>query len=252
MGALDGQVVIVTGASRGIGAGAARTLGAAGAGVMLAARNGERAEAVAAEIRAAGGRAEAVACDIADYGAVDAMVAATRAQLGPIDALVNNAGVIEPIGAPGTGDPAAWARSIEINLVGAYNCIHAVLGQMRARGRGTILNLSSGAAHRPLEGWSAYCAGKAGLAMLTASLALEAGEGIVVLGLSPGTIDTDMQVQIRASGINRVSQIPRQNLGPVENPARAILYLLTAHARDLSGREVALSDADFRRRAGIE
>ena len=251
MGELEGRVAIVTGASRGIGAGAAQAIATAGAGVMLAARDGVLAETVAAEIRAGGGRARGMACDVSDLAQVEALVATTREDLGPVDALVNNAGVIEPIGTLGEVDPAAWARSIEINLVGAYYCVHAVLAEMRARGRGVVLNVSSGAANRPLEGWSAYCAGKAGLAMLTDALALEGGEGIAVYGLSPGTVDTDMQVQIRASGINQVSRIPRENLGAVEAPARAIAYLLSDEARDLSGRELEISDPDFRRRAGI-
>ena len=112
--------------------------------------------------------------------------------------------------------------------------------------------LSSGAAHRPLEGWSAYCAAKAGLAMLTEALALEtAGAGIRVFGLAPGVIDTDMQVSIRASGVNRISRIPRADLASVEHPAAAIRYLCTAAANDLAGSEVSLGDPEFRRRIGL-
>src|SRR5262249_56915863 len=105
--------------------------------------------------------------------------------------------------------PAVWEESISINLVGAYYALRAVLPGMVARGGGTIVNVSSGAAYRPLEGWSAYCSGKAGLAMLTRAVALEtAGKGIRIFGFSPGTIDTDMQVKIRASGMNTISRIP--------------------------------------------
>ena len=103
---------------------------------------------------------------------------------------------------------------------------------MLAAGGGTIVNVSSGAAIRPLEGWSAYCSAKAGLHMLTRAIALEtAGKGIRVFGFQPGTTDTDMQVLIRASGINPVSQIPRGNLTPVAHPAAAIVYLCTAGGR---------------------
>jgi 3-oxoacyl-[acyl-carrier protein] reductase len=248
---LAGKVVIVTGASRGIGAATALALGEAGAAVMLAAR-GDATATVARQINAAGGKAEAMACDVSDYAACQAVAAAANRRFGPVDALINNAGVIEPIAKVGEADPAAWARAIQINLIGAYYAIRAVLPDMLARGHGRIVNVSSGAALRPLEGWSAYCSGKAGLAMLTRAIELEhEAAGIRVFGFQPGTTDTDMQVTIRASGINMVSQIPRDKLTPVARPAKAIVYLCTGAADDLSGKEFSLNDADFRRRIGL-
>jgi 3-oxoacyl-[acyl-carrier protein] reductase len=250
---LHGQVVLVTGASRGIGEAAAIALAKAGASVMLAARDGALTEAVSARIAASGGTTASATCDVSDYAAVAALVALTVARFGKLDALINNAGVIEPIGPVGTADPAAWARNIAINLTGAFHCIRASLEPMRAAGRGTIVNISSGAAHRPLEGWSAYCTGKAGMAMLTRSVALEhAAEGIRVFGFAPGTIDTDMQVIIRASGVNQISKIPRGDLAPVAHPAKAIVYLCSAEADDLAGQELALRDPDLRRRVGLD
>ncbi|QQS13005.1 MAG: SDR family oxidoreductase [Rhodospirillales bacterium] len=249
---LNGKTALVTGASRGIGAAVAAALAKAGAGVMLAARDGALASKVAADIVASGGKAAATACDVADHASVERMVAETRARFGGLDIVVNNAGVIEPIAAIAATDPAAWARNIQINLVGAYHVIHAALPGMLAGGGGTIINVSSGAAHHALEGWSAYCAGKAGLAMLTTSLALEHGAaGIRVFGLSPGTVDTDMQVSIRASGVNRVSQIPRGDLAPVDHPARAVVYLCAPAADDLAGTEASLRDQAFRQRLGL-
>jgi NAD(P)-dependent dehydrogenase (short-subunit alcohol dehydrogenase family) len=252
MADLDGRVALVTGASRGLGEGVARALAARGAAVMLLARDGAAAEAVARGIAAAGGRAEALACDVADYAAVERAVARTRAALGGLDILVNNAGVIEPISGIATSDPAAWARSIAINLVGAYNALRAALPGMLAGGGGTIVNVSSGAAYRPLEGWSAYCSGKAGLAMLTRAVALEtSGGGIRVFGFSPGTIDTDMQAKIRASGMNPISRIPRAELAPVADAVRGLLYLCTPEADDLVGQDVSMRDDAFRRRIGL-
>ncbi len=246
------QVVIITGASRGIGAAAAEALAGAGAAVMLAARDGGQISEVASGIVAGGGQAEAMACDVADWASVQALLAETRRRLGPVTALVNNAGVIEPIGRLEAADPGTWARNIQINLVGAFHAVRAVLPDMLAAGRGTIVNVSSGAALRPQEGWSAYCAGKAGLAMLTQAIALEtAARGVRVFGFQPGTTDTEMQVAIRASGINPVSQIPRAQLTPVEHPARAIVYLCTQSADDLSGQEFSLRDEGFRRRIGL-
>jgi NAD(P)-dependent dehydrogenase (short-subunit alcohol dehydrogenase family) len=252
MPTLHGKVVLVTGASRGIGEGASIALAKAGAAVMLTARDGARIAAVAARIEAAGGHAGTAACDVSDYASVAAAVAATVARFGRLDALINNAGVIEPIASVATADPAAWARNIQINLVGAFHCIRACLETMRPAGGGTIVNISSGAAHRPLEGWSAYCTGKAGLAMLTRAVALEhAAEGIRVFGFAPGTIDTDMQVTIRASGVNQISRIPRADLAPVSHPAKAIVYLCGADADDLAGHELSLRDEDLRRRVGL-
>ena len=249
---LKGKVALVTGASRGLGEGAARALAAAGTLVMLAARDGGLVETVARDIASKGGRAEAVACDVSDYPAVERLVADTAARLGRIDILVNNAGVIEPIAEIAASDPAAWARNISVNLVGAYHVVRAVLPGMLASGGGSIVNVSSGAAYRPLEGWSAYCSGKAGLAMLTRAIELEtAGKQIRVFGFSPGTIDTDMQVRIRASGMNMISRIPRADLSPVEHAVRGLLYLCTAAADDLKGQDASMRDEPFRRRIGL-
>ena len=252
MSPLKGKVALVTGASRGLGEGAARALSAQGAAVMLMARDGAAVGTVAHSIVAAGGRAEALACDVADYAAIEGAVQMARKRLGGLDILVNNAGIIEPISELATSDPAAWANNIQINLVGAYHVVRAVLGGMLKGGGGTIVNVSSGAAHRPLEGWSAYCAGKAGLAMLTNAIALETGgRGIRVFGFSPGTIDTDMQVKIRASGMNRISRIPRGELSPVEHAVRGLLYLCDSASDDLIGQDVSMRDEAFRPRIGL-
>jgi NAD(P)-dependent dehydrogenase (short-subunit alcohol dehydrogenase family) len=249
MGNLDGKIIIVTGASRGIGAAAAAALATSGATVVLTARDGKLASEVA---RSIGGSATAQACDVSDYAAFAALVAETKARFGRLDALINNAGVIEPIASIADSDPSTWARNIDINLTGAYHAIRAVLPGMLEGGGGTIVNVSSGAAIRPLEGWSAYCSAKAGLHMLTRAIALEtAGKGIRVFGFQPGTTDTDMQVLIRASGVNQVSQIPRGNLTPVAHPAAAIVYLCTAAADDLNGQEFSLRDEPFRSRLDL-
>jgi 3-oxoacyl-[acyl-carrier protein] reductase len=252
MQSLAGKVAIVTGASRGIGAAAALALCEAGASVILAARNAAQTDLNTQRINAAGGKAAAMACDVADYAACQRLVQETTQRFGSPDVLINNAGVIEPIAVVGATDPAQWARSIEINLIGAYYAIRAVLPGMIERGRGTIVNISSGAALRPQEGWSGYCAGKAGLAMLTRSIDLEhRAAGIRVFGFQPGTTDTEMQVIIRASGINPISKIPREQLTPVAHPARAIVYLCTTVGDDLAGKEFTLRDEEFRRRIGL-
>jgi len=184
---------------------------------------------------------------LCEAGGAGAQQVAPLPIVGPGDAVVAGfSGIIAP-------DPAAWARNLQINLVGAYNVVRAVLDGMMTAGGGTIVNVSSGAAHRPLEGWSAYCAGKAGLAMVTRSIALEtAGKGIRIFGFSPGTIDTDMQVTIRASGINPVSRIPRGDLAPVEHAVRGLLYLCDRASDDLIGQDVSIRDEAVRARVGLQ
>jgi NAD(P)-dependent dehydrogenase (short-subunit alcohol dehydrogenase family) len=244
---LNGKVALVTGASRGLGEGVARALAREGAKVMLVARDRALAQKVARDIDG-----EGLASDVSDYAAIAQVAAATRKRYGGLDILVNNAGVIEPIAELAASDPAVWARNIQINLVGAYNAVHAVLDGMVKAGGGTIINVSSGAAYRPLEGWSAYCAGKAGLAMMTRSIKLETeGKGIRIFGFSPGTIDTDMQVKIRASGMNMISQIPRANLSPVEHAVRGLLYLCGSASDDLIGEDASMRDEAFRKRIGL-
>ena len=252
MASLAGKVVIMTGGSRGIGAAAALAMAREGAALMITARDGAASAKIAAEIQAAGGRAASMASDVSDFASVTDLVVQTEKQLGPVDVLVNNAGIIEPIAGIAEADPAAWARNIQINLVGAFHGVRAVLPGMIARGGGTIINISSGAAHRPLEGWSAYCTGKAGLAMMTQAIALEnAAHRIRVFGFAPGTVDTEMQVTIRASGVNVISKIPRGDLAPVDHPARALVYLCTPAADDLAGSELSLRDEALRVRVGL-
>ncbi|MBK1657131.1 SDR family NAD(P)-dependent oxidoreductase [Paracraurococcus ruber] len=252
MAQLKGKSALVTGASRGLGEGVARALAQAGAAVMLAARDVAAVERVAAEITAAGGRAFALACDVADFAQVERLVAQARLRCGGLDILVNNAGVIEPIAEIAASDPEAWARNIAVNLVGPYNAVRVAMPGMVAAGGGTIVNVSSGAAYRPLEGWSAYCSGKAGLAMFTRAIALEAGaKGIRAFGFSPGTIDTEMQVKIRASKMNVISQIPREQLSPVAEAVQGLVYLCTAAADDMAGQDASMRDEAFRKRLGL-
>jgi NAD(P)-dependent dehydrogenase (short-subunit alcohol dehydrogenase family) len=219
--------------------------------VALLARSRAPLDELARALEARGGRALAIACDLADPKAAAPAVALVAGALGRIDAVVNNAGTIEPIGPLAELDPAAWARTLAINLGGAFAMVHAALPHMPANA-GTVVNVSSGAAHRPLEGWSAYCASKAGLAMLTRSLHLElGGRGLRAYGFQPGVVDTEMQVQIRASGINEVSRLRRSELLPPEEPAAVIAWLCAERPADLAGAEFRVSDPALRGRAGL-
>ena len=249
---LEGQAAIVTGASRGIGAATARELARHGVAVVLAARSVGDMETVAANIRGAGGTAGAIACDVSRYGDVAATVEHCLGAYGRLDILVNNAGVIEPISRLGNSDPEQWDRCADINFKGVYHGLRAAIPVMEARGSGVIVNLSSGAASGALEGWSHYCSTKAAALSLTRCADKEyRDKGIRVVGLSPGTVATDMQVAIKASGMNPVSQLDPAVHISADWVARAIAWLCTGDAAEFAGTDFSLKTDEGRRRAGL-
>ncbi len=246
---VHGKTVIITGASRGIGEAAAEVFAAAGARVALLARGGASIEEIAGRI---GDAALAIPCDVSDFASVEKAVNTTEAHFGPVEVLINNAGAVEPISHLAEADPEDWGRIIDINLKGVFYGMRATMPGMIARGSGTILTVSSGAAHGPVEAWSHYCASKAGAAMLTRCADKEAGDkGLRVMGLSPGTVATQMQKEIKASGINPVSQLDWSAHIPADWPAKALLWMCGPEADDYIGQEISLRDEVIRRRIGL-
>lgn len=244
-----GKTVLITGASRGIGAAAAYAFADVGANVALIARSTDEIAEIAGKI---GEKALAIPCDVARYSDVAAAVSATAQTFGGLDVLINNAGVIDPIGHLQDTDPATWARTIDVNVKGVMHGMHTVMPGMIAQGHGTIINISSGAAHGPIEGWTAYCSSKAAVYMLTRGADKEAREkGLRILGLSPGTVATQMQRDIKASGINPVSQLDWSVHIPPEWPAQALLWMCTAEADEFLGDDVKLRDDDIRQKVGL-
>lgn len=196
---LQGQVAIITGAGRGIGAAAAERLAAGGAKLVLAARTEEEVEAVAARLRRQGAQALAVPGDISAPEVVEEIVETALEQFNRVDILVNNAGVVWPLEEVAEADPDEWEYNIAVNLIAPFALARNVLPVMVDQGYGRILAVSSGAAVTPVAGASAYCAAKAGLDMLTRVLALElAGTGVNANILYPGEVDTAMQEDIRS------------------------------------------------------
>ena len=243
----DGKVVLITGASRGIGAAAARAFAAAGGRVAVMARGADAVRALAGDI---GGLA--LAGDVAKASDMDAAVHAVLERWGRLDVLVNNAGLIGPIADLETADADAWGQAIDVNIKGVFHGMRAALPVMRAQSGGTVLTVGSGAAHAPKEGWSAYCASKAGAWMLTQALDHESrAQGIRAISLSPGTVATDMQRKIRDSGINPISQLDWSVHVPPEWPAQALVWMTTPDADEFLGAEVSLRDDAIRRRIGL-
>lgn len=246
---MNGKTVVITGASRGIGEAAAYEFASAGANVVLLARSSDAISRIATSI---GNTALAVPCDVADWGQVQGAVEQAISHFGTVDVLVNNAGVIDPITPIAKADPSAWGHLIDVNLKGVFYMTRAVLVHMRNSGGGSILNISSGAAHNAMEGWSAYCASKAGVHMLNMCLHKEeAGHNIRAIGLSPGTVATQMQREIKASGVNPVAALDWSDHIPASWPAKALLWMCSPDADSYLGQEISLRDEDIRAKLGL-
>lgn len=246
---LTGKTVVITGASRGIGAAAARTFAQAGANVALLARSEAPIAELAGEI---GPQAVAIPCDVSRFWEVAGALEKVMSAFGRIDVLINNAGVLKPIAGLAEADPEEWGHVIDINIKGVFNGMRAAIPVMEAAGGGTILTVSSGAAHNALEGWSAYCASKAGAAMLTRSAHLEyADKGLRVMGMSPGTVATQMQRDIKASGVNAVSELEWEDHIPPEWPAKLLLWMCGPQADAHLGEELSLRSEELRRTIGL-
>jgi 3-oxoacyl-[acyl-carrier protein] reductase len=184
---LDGQVVLVTGGGRGIGASIARELAAAGAKVAVSARTAEQVEEVADEI---GGLA--VVADVSKREDVEAMVAKVESELGPIDLLVANAGIGTEGGSTWEVDPEEWWRVLEVNILGVHLSCRTVIPGMLERGRGRIVITGSGAAYLPGSSSTAYPSSKAAVCRYGETLANELRGRIPVFVFSPGLVRTDM------------------------------------------------------------
>jgi NAD(P)-dependent dehydrogenase (short-subunit alcohol dehydrogenase family) len=185
---LDGQVVLVTGGGRGIGASVARELAAAGAKVAVSARTAEQVDEVAREV---GGLA--VVADVSRQGDVEAMVAKVEAELGPIDFLAANAGIAKRDSGAWEADPDEWWQIFEVNVLGVFLTCRAVVAGMIERGRGRIVITGSGAAYLPTTTNSGYAASKAAVCRFGEVLAAQLEpHGIPVFVISPGLVRTDM------------------------------------------------------------
>jgi len=240
MSALDGQVALVTGSSRGIGAAIAAELARQGAAVAVHGRDTGAAAAVAAEIAGDGGKAITVTGDVTEFGQVESVRRQVEDGLGPVDILVANAGgsftrpaLLEEIPEDG------WRATVDRNLLATFLTLKSFLPGMKDRRRGTIITISSAAGRRPHPGSPIpYAAAKAGIALLTQDVAAQAGpSGIRVNCIAPETILTERnREQIPAETQSALADShPLRRLGTPHDVATAAAFLASADASWLTG-----------------
>lgn len=242
---LKGSVAFITGASGGLGAHFARVLSRHGAAVAISARRVDKIEALAEEIRAAGGQAMALPLDVAAAAAIGPALDSAAARLGPIDILINNAGV--------GGEGLALDLSVEdfdatfaVNVRGTFFAAREAAKRMIAgRIEGRILNIASIASHTVLPGLSAYCGSKAAVAMLTRGLAREwARRGLAVNALCPGYIETAINDAWwpTEGGQKQLKGFPRRRLMDAADLDAAFLMLVGPAARAITGSVITIDD----------
>ena len=264
---LGGRVALVTGGSRGLGRADALTLARAGADVVVAdilvesdpsTETAERygplaqvaraqdlvyTERTAAEIQGLGRRAAAVQLDVTDREAVAEAVRRVVEELGSVDILVNNAGTLDHVGQLEQQSPDLWARDLEVNLTGAFNCAQAVWPYMRERGFGRIVNMASVAGTLGGFGQASYATTKAGLLGLTKTLALEGGRhGITANAIVPGIIGTEA---FSFGNPDMNERMARRTVfrrpGEPQDVANAIAFLCSDLAAYITGAELNVS-----------
>lgn len=231
----NGKSILITGASRGLGKALALRLAGEGAKVTLVARHKSELDEVVREIRWHGGTAYGVVADVGEKESVYPIIGQAAALAGPVDVLINNASTLGPVPLrllPDT-DCEDFERALQVNTIGPFRLIKAVVGSMVLRGSGVIINLSSDAAVQAYPTWGVYSASKAALDHLTKIAALElTGTGVRLFSVDPGEMNTQMhaeampeadvsELQSPDAVAEVISQIIRYS-GQIENGARLI------------------------------
>lgn len=238
MSDLNNRTALVTGGARGIGRACCLRLASAGARVVVNYRtNREAADDTVSAILAAGGRAVAIEADVSDELAVARLVAESNSHFGPVELLVNNAGIFE-YGPYTELTPAAWRRTMDVNLTGVYLVTWAVKDSMVDRGFGRIVNLSSIAGLRPRAMAIAYAASKAAVVSFTQSTAEAwARLGIRVNAIAPGLIDTEIIEHVADDAKRRlIEATPIPRLGEAREIAEACYFLLSDQSSFVTGQ----------------
>ena len=235
---INGKIVIITGASSGLGESTARHLADRGAKLVLAARREDRLKSLAEELEAKGAEVLWQVTDVTDRKQVESLAAATKNKFGRIDVLINNAGLM-PLAPLDALKVDEWEQMIDVNIKGVLYGIAAVLPTMREQHSGHVINLSSVAGHKVFPGGAVYCATKYAVRALSEGLRMEAGDEIRSTNISPGAIATELTSTITDPDAAKAAEELYKVAISADAVARAIVYAIE-QPQDVDINEIIL------------
>ena len=243
------KTMMISGASRGIGAAIAMEASEKGFNLVLNARSKEALDEMAGSLSRGSTGVAVVSGDVSEQAVCERIAGTAVERFGGVDVLVNNAGILEPVGLLDAVDADAWVQNLIVNVAAPVRLTKCALSSLRQR-RGCVLNISSGAAVKAVRGWSAYCTSKAALNHFNRMLSAEYPE-ITAVAISPGMTATDMQLTIRERGKGKmpedehrrfVSAYESGELRSPEQVARAIVAIALNPSRTFNGEFVTVED----------
>ena len=242
------KVCLVTGARTGIGRTLSELLAQHGYKVIMSAKNASDCQSYLDDLTKKGFSVAGLGLDLSQPKLLKEKVKEASSIWGTIDVLINNAAIVNPIAKLGNLTPDGLIKASQVNFISPVLLINHCWEHLK-KSNGKIINILSGAAIHPVEGWATYCATKAALHMINQQTHLEGiNYNIKSIGISPGMVDTAMQEKIRESGINRISKVKKSDLLPVELPAQLGLWCTSDDTNDLSGKMISLSDPVIEKR----
>ena len=242
---LSGKVALVTGGYSGLGYAFAEALAEAGADIVLCARHVDRCQEACSGLENFGIKTLPVRCDVSSALDVDNLIAATLKKFGKLDILVNSAGIFGGGKHVVEMDEDDWDKTLAVDLRGSFLCCRAAAREMIKRSEGKIINVASAASFKAIAGMSAYSAAKAGLIMLTKTLALElARHNIQVNALSPGYLLTNFNRVFFETEVGKklISGWPRRRIGNPDELKGTIIYLASSASNYMTGSEIIIED----------
>ena len=239
---LKKKICLITGARTGIGLSIGLTLAKNGYRVIFSGRKLNDCKNTVNQLLANGFEVAETPIDLSNLSTLKTQTEMALSIWGTLDILINNGAVIEPINSIQKIDPQDFEKAVQVNYLAPTLLISYCWNNLM-KNKGKVINILSGAAINPIEGWTAYCSTKAALHMVNQQTHLEGFEhGISSIGISPGMVDTEMQSKIRASAINRVSKVKKEDLFDTNRPGAFALWCVSSDANEFSGKMISEND----------